>query len=105
MKDLQYYRQKLYFKWALILCIVALTGYTVYFILERYINSIGIFSDNLSIYFRLILIAYFCILLFFLDKFPKGILNKLGFLIAVPLGWTISVISFLTIGYEGITVT
>jgi two-component sensor histidine kinase len=101
----QYDRQKLYYRWSLVLCIVALAGYTIYFLFERYINQIGLFSENKSFLFRLGLIIYLSFLLVTLNKLPERIFNLLGFLIVIPLGWMISVISFLTIGYEGITVT
>ncbi|MBN2612157.1 MAG: sensor histidine kinase [Bacteroidales bacterium] len=105
MQNIQYDRQKLYYKWALILCILALSGYTFYFLYERYINGVELFKNNKSLYIRLILTVYFIVLLVFINKFPKKLFNILGFFIAVPLSWTVSLISFLTVGYEGITVT
>jgi two-component sensor histidine kinase len=105
MHNQQYNRQKLYYRWSLVLCILALIGYTVYFLFERYINDVGLFSDNKAFFLRLSLILYFTIILVVLDKLPEKIFNLLGFIIVVPLGWMISLISYLTIGYEGITVT
>ncbi len=105
MYNQQYNRQKLYYRWSLVLCIIALTGYTVYFLFERYINDVALFSENTSFFLRLCLIIYFTFILISLNKLPERIFNLLGFIIVIPLGWMISVISFLTIGYEGITVT
>jgi two-component sensor histidine kinase len=105
MEKQQYNRQKLYYRWSLVLCIVALIGYSVYFLFERYLQDVPFFVENRSFFLRFTLIVYFSILLIFLNKLPEKIFNLLGFFIAVPLGWIISFISYLTIGYEGITVT
>jgi len=105
MQILQYNRQKLYYKWALILCIIALTGYTFYFEFEDYSKGLTIFTDNVSLYIRLALVVYFLLLLFYINRIPDYIFNLLGFVIAVPLGWSVSVICYLTVGWEGITVT
>jgi len=105
MQKIQYDRQKRYYKWALILGILGLLGYTVYFGYIRYSAGINIFTDNISLYIRLILIIYFSSLFIYLPKIPKKIFNKLGFLIMIPLGWCVSLISYLTVGYDGITVT
>ena len=105
MQKVQYDRQKLYYRWALILCIIALTGYIFYFEYERYTEGVKIFENNISLYIRFALILYFSILIFFIPKIPEKVFNILGFLIMIPLGWAVSIISFLTIGYEGITVT
>ena len=105
MQKIQYDRQKLYYKWAILLCILALLGYTLYFFYSRYINDSDLFRDNVSLYIRLVLVLYFIILLSFIERLPKKIFNLLGFLIVVPIGWTVSIISFLTVGYEGISVT
>jgi two-component sensor histidine kinase len=105
MDNLQFERQRLYYQWALILCIVALVGYTIYFIIERYLSGVALFKENLSLYLRLSLIGYFVFLLSFIKVFRQKVFNILGFLIAVPLGWMISVISYFTVGFDGITVT
>ncbi|MBN2347841.1 MAG: sensor histidine kinase [Bacteroidales bacterium] len=105
MKEIQYDRQKLYFKWALILCIIALIGYSFYFEYDRFTEGVKILSNNISLFIRSLLVFYFLILLIFLNKISKKVFSLLGFLILIPLSWSISVISFLTIGYEGITVT
>lgn len=105
MQILQYNRQKLYYKWALILCIIALMGYTFYFEYESYREGLTIFTDNVSLYIRLGLVVYFSFLLLFIDRLPKYLFKLLGFIITVPLGWSVSIISYLTVGWEGITVT
>jgi two-component sensor histidine kinase len=105
VENQQYKRQKLYYRWSLILCILALVGYSAYFLFERYLNNIPLFIENRSLYLRFSLIIYFAILLIILNKLPNKLFKLLGFFIAVPLGWMISFISYLTIGYEGITVT
>ena len=105
MQPVQYNRQKLYYKWALILAIMALLGYSFYFEYERYLEGVNIFKHNIALYIRFGLIIYFSILLIFLKKIPVKVFNLLGFLIMVPIGWAISIISYLTVGYAGITVT
>jgi two-component sensor histidine kinase len=105
MQQLQYDRKKLYYKWALILGIIALLGYTFYFEYERYLEDVNIFQHNNALYIRFFFVIYFLVLLGFLNRIPKKIFNLIGFLIMIPLGWGISLISFFTTGYEGITVT
>lgn len=105
MHDTQYERQKIYYKWALVLSIIALLAYTIYFESIRYSEGLLLLAGNVALYIRSILIVYLLVILISLNKLPEKIFNILGFLIAVPLGWLISVISYLTIGYEGITVT
>jgi two-component sensor histidine kinase len=105
MQQIQYNRQILYYRWALILAIIALLGYTFYFEYDRYLDGVNILKHNIALYIRLGLIVYFISLLLFLNRIPRKIFNILGFLIMVPLGWGISIISFFTVGYEGITVT
>ncbi len=105
MQDIRYIRQKLYYRWALVLCIIALLAYTFYFEYLRFIEQVPILTNNIPLYIRSGLIVYLLIILIFLNKLPKRIFAILGLLIAVPLGWLISVISYLTVGYEGITVT
>ncbi len=105
MSTLQYNRQKLHYKWALILCIIALIGYTFYFEQERYREGVNIIKNNIPLLIRFILIVCFSVIFLFISRIPIKIFNLLGFFILLPLGWLISIISYLTIGYEGITVT
>lgn len=105
MEQIQYNRQKLYYKWALILCILALIGYSLYFEYERYVEHVAIFQRNRPLYIRFSLLVYFSVLLFFLNRIPLKVFRFLGLLIVVPLSWAVSLISYLTVGYEGITVT
>ncbi len=105
MQTLQYNRQKLYYTWALLLCILALTGYTFYYEYERLIEGFNFFKHNVALLIRTVLTFYFLLILLTINKLPRKIFNLLGFLIAIPLGWAVSIICFLTIGYEGMTVT
>jgi hypothetical protein len=104
MQELQYDRQKLYYKCTLIIGIIAILGYTFYFEYERSVEDVNIIKHNIALYIRLSFIVYFVLLLIFLNKSHKTIFNILGFLIMVPMGWGISIISFFTIGYGGIMV-
>ena len=102
---MSYDRQKLFFKWALVVSIIALVGYTFYFEYERFHLGVKIFKNNRPLFIRVALIIYFLIIYLFINKIPHKLYKFMGYFIVVPIGWAVSLLSYLTIGYEGMTVT
>jgi len=102
MFDKQYIRLKLYYRWSLVLSILAISYYEVYFHFGNFHEPL---FKGVAFYLRLSIVIYFSIILIILKTIPKNIFKIIGFLIVISLSWMASLLDFLTIGYQAISVT